>query len=493
MGRVSTRADAIARGVVVQFIARAVGLVASVATLSLSTRYLGIDQYGLLTTAIVFVGLFEIGTDFGLSTVITMRVSATKGGLAHLVDVSLGLKLVIGAPLVIISAVSGLVIYHGQPQAQGAVAIISIGLIFTAIAESYEPVFMVHMRFSAASAADLTARMLGLVATVAVVRFDLGLMEIAAVQLVTPISKFVFTALGARGLERLRPRFEMATTLSLLREGIPFTVIIVVGVLYWRADGAILSWMSGPDQVGAYGVAYSLAFNLEVISVVFASSTLSTLSALAASDLPRFDQSVRLGYSFLLVCAMPISALGVPLARPLLQVFSGESFVDSATPVLRLFFVGVAIAFLNQHLTNALVSLHKQQFLLRLSLVNLLVNVALNVVLIPHLGALGAGISMVGSQLAGLLAGGALLHRLRPHLFPLDQVLRLLPVCALAVGAVAATAPLGLLAQLPAGGLTVVLGAFVFRAVPTPVIDILMARLGRLRQIDRWATSTSDD
>lgn len=489
----NNRADAIARGVAVQFIARSVGLVASIVTLSLSTRYLGIDQYGVLTTAIVFVGLFEIGTDFGLSTVITRRVSAAKEGLAHLVGVSLGLKLVLGAPLVVLSIAAGLVAYDGQPKAQGAVAIISIGLIFTAVAESYEPVFMVHVRFSAASAADLTSRVLGLAATVAVVHLDLGLMAMAAVQLVTPLSRFVFTALGARGLERLRPRFELATTLSLLREGIPFTVIVVVGVLYWRADGVILSWLSDPEQVGAYGVAYSLAFNLEVISVVFAASTFSTLSAHAASDLPRFDRSVRLGYNFLLLCAMPIAALGVPLARPLLQAFSGESFVDSASPVLRLFFVGVAIAFLNQHLTGALVALHKQQFLLRLSLVNLLINIALNVALIPHLGALGAGISMVVSQLAGLLAGAVLLRRLRPRLFPLDQVLRLVPVCALAVGAVLAAAPLGLVAQVPAGGLTVVLAAFLFRAVPGQVIDIVTARLGRPRQLGHRTTSTSDD
>lgn len=489
----SNRADAIAQGVAVQFIARAVALVASIVTLSLSTRYLGIDQYGLLTTAIVFVGLFEIGTDFGLATVITRRVSAGKGGLAHLVDVSLGLKLVIGLPLVALSIITGLVVYRGQPQAQGAVAVISVGLIFTAVATSYEPVFMVHVRFGAASAADLTARVLGLAATVAVVHGDLGLMLLAAVQLVTPLAKFGFTALGARRLERLRPRFEIATTLSLLREGIPFTVIIVVGILYWRADGAILSWLSTPDQVGAYGVAYSLAFNLEVISVVFSTSTFSTLSAQASSDLPRFDKSVRLGYRFLLVCAMPIATLGVPLARPLLQAFSGESFVDAATPVLRLFFIGVAIAFLNQHLTGALVSLHKQQFLLRLSLVNLMINIALNVALVPHFGALGAGISMVASQLAGLLAGAVLLGRLRPRSFPIDQVLRLLPVCALGVGAVLATASFGLVAQVPAGCLTVVPAAFIFHAVPAPVIDILMARLGRPRKRDDLASSTRDD
>jgi len=477
----TNRADAIARGVAIQFIARAIALVASVVTLALSTRYLGIGQYGLLTTATVFVGLFEIGTDFGLATVITRRVSAAKGNLAHLVDVSLGLKLVISVPLVLLSIVIGLVVYRGQPQTQAAIAIISVGLLFTAVASSYDPVFMVHVRFGAASAADLTARAFGLVATVMVVHFDAGLLAMAAVQLVTPLSKFAFTALGARRLERLRPRFEVGAALSLLREGVPFTVIIVVGILYWRADGAILSWLSNPEEVGAYGVAYSLAFNLEVISIVFASSTLSTLSRHAASDVARFDESVRLGYRFLLVCAMPIAVLGVPLARPLLQAFAGNSFVETATPVLRLFFVGVAIAFLNQHLTTALVSLHKQNFLFRMSMVNLLINIGLNVALIPHYGALGAGISLVASQLSGLVVGGVALHRIRPRLFPLSQVVRMSPVCALAAAAVVASAPFGLAAQVPVGGLAVVLAALLFRAVPTQVVDIVLTRLSRPR------------
>ena len=375
----------------VQFATRAVSLVASVVTLTLSTRYLGIQGYGLLTTAIVFVGLFEIGADLGLTTVITRRASGNRAELARLVSTSLGIKAVIGLPLVATSILVGLLAYRGQPQAQAAIAIISLGLVMTAWAKSYDPVFMVHVRFGAASAADLTARVLGLAATALVVHLDLGLLAMATVQLVTPLSRVVFTALSARRLETLRPRLDRAASIDLLREGLPFTVILAVGILYWRADGAILSWLSTPTEVGAYGVAYSLAFNLDVISAVFAAATLSTLTRWAGADLERFDQVVRLGYRALMVVAVPIAVLGVPLAEPILRAFSGDAFAESATPVLQLFFVGVAIGFLNQHLTGALVSLHRQQYLLRLSLANLAINVVLNIVLIPHLGALATG------------------------------------------------------------------------------------------------------
>lgn len=462
-----------------QFGARAVALVASVATLALSTRYLGISGYGLLTTAIVFVGLFEIGTDLGLTTVITRRVTADRGELAHLVGVSLAVKAVIGLPLVALSIVTGLLVYRDQPQAQAAVAIISLGLVATAWAKSYDPVFMVHVRFGAASAADLTARVLGLAATATVVHLDLGLLAMACVQLVTPLSKLFFTMLSARRLERLRPRFERAAALDLLREGVPFTVILVVGILYWRADGAILSWLSTPSEVGAYGVAYQLAFNLDVISAVFAAATLSTLTRWAATDLERFDRVVRLGYRLLLVVAVPIGVLGVPLARPILLAFSGPEFVDAATPVLRLFFVGVAIGFLNQHLTGALVSLHRQNFLLRLSLVNLAINIVLNIVLVPHLGALGAGVAMVSSQGAGLVAGAILLGRLRPGVFPLEQVARMLGVSVAAALLVGLVAGRGLLVEILVGGAAVVVLALLARAVPTEALDLVRARLGR--------------
>lgn len=494
----ANRADAVARGVGVQFASRSVALVASVVTLSLSTRYLGITDFGLLTTAIIFVSLFEIGTDLGLGTVITRRVTARQvdgstdtGDLARLVGVSLGIKLVIGLPLTVLSIVTGYLVYHGQPQAQAAVAIISAGLVLTAVSKSYDPVFMVHVRFAAASAADLSARLLGLLATASVVHLDLGLLALAAVQLVTPLSRFVFTALSATRLETLRIRFDRSTSLNLLREGVPFTVIIMVGILYWRADGAILSWLSTPDQVGAYGVAYTLAFNLDVISAVFAAATLSTLTRLAANQLERFDEVVRTGYRFLLLCALPIATLGVPLARPLLTAFSGETFVGSATSVLRLFFVGVAIGFLNQHLTNALISLHRQQFLLRLSVGNLLVNLAANVLLVPRFGAVGAGWAMVGSQCTGLVVGAVVLHRLRPGLVPWDQVLRMVPVCVAGVAVVLLLAPLGLLVQVPVGGLAVALVALLVGAVPREGLDVLHRRMGRTT--DSTVQATADE
>lgn len=486
----ANRAEAVARGVGVQFASRAVALVASVVTLSLSTRYLGITEYGLLTTAIVFVSLFEIGTDFGLGTVITRRVTARQtdgstdtGDLARLVGVSLGIKLVVGLPLTVLSIVAGLVVYKGQPQAQAAVAIISAGLVLTAVAKSYDPVFMVHVRFGAASAADLSARLLGLAATATVVHLDLGLLALATVQLVTPLSRFAFTALSATRLEALRVRFDRVSSLDLLREGVPFTVITVVGVLYWRADGAILSWLSTSDQVGAYGVAYTLAFNLEVISLVFSAATLSTLTRHAATNLARFDEVVRLGYRALLVMALPIAALGLPLATPVLQAFAGESFVGIGSPVLRLFFVAVAIGFLNQQLTSALISLHRQGFLLRLSLVNLVINVVLNVALVPQFGAVGAGYALVASQGSGLLVGALILRRQRPGLFPVDQVFRMGPVALVAAVLVGLLAPFGLLVQVPAGAVSVLVLALLVRAVPEDAIDLVRKRIGRSRVV----------
>ncbi|MFD1050454.1 oligosaccharide flippase family protein, partial [Kibdelosporangium lantanae] len=85
----------------------------AIVTLGVATRYLGEHEYGVMITAIVFVGLFETLTSQGIGTVIVRRVSgAAKSSLARLVGIDLTLSLVYAVPLALLAAGIGIVTYR---------------------------------------------------------------------------------------------------------------------------------------------------------------------------------------------------------------------------------------------------------------------------------------------------------------------------------------------------------------------------------------------
>jgi O-antigen/teichoic acid export membrane protein len=144
------------------------------------------------------------------------------------------------------------------------------------------------------------------------------------------------------------------------------------------------------------------------------------------------------------------------IAPELARLAGGDEFAAAADP-LRLLLCAAALAYLSGLFGFALIAGGQERATLWLSLTALVVNLALNVALVPEHGATAAAAIAVGSE-AMLLAGGWLLLRRRLALRPtVDRAWAV----AIAAGVMAA-AIWPLRDRSPA--LTVPLGAVVYGA-----------------------------
>src|SRR5205807_8321055 len=136
-----------------------------------------------------------------------------------------------------------------------------------------------------------------------------GLLAMCAVQVLPPLLRLIVTALAAHRILPVRPVLALAELRGLLIESLPFALIIVIATVYWRADGLMLSLLSTPTQMAAYGLALQLAFTLTLLPQVFSRSAMSTINEGYATDPDRFRRAVDRGYRFLLLCAAPVAVL----------------------------------------------------------------------------------------------------------------------------------------------------------------------------------------
>lgn len=432
-------ASRIGRAFGLQMAGRVLGTFASLVTVALTTRHLGPENYGYLTSAVMFVTLWLALTELGIGEVAVRRVTdATRNvrpRIERLVQVSLGFAIIWSIPLSVLTLVTGAVIYRSDPEVVKLLFIIVGSITLTTLYTSFDPLFNVHMRFGAVALADFSGRLLSMVLTVVLVATDAPLLWFGVVQLVPPAVNLVIKAVAAKRIAGIRPVFDASATRSLLVESFPITVVLVIGVLYWRIDGVLLSVLSTPDQVGHYGLAYSMAFMITMVSELLLASLLSTTTALFAGDRERFAAFVARTSEIMYFFAFPIAVVGPLLAGPIITMISSDSFADGA-PVLGLLFVAAAVTFLNGAASQALFAAHDQHFLMRLNAVTLTINIAANCALIPFFGAEGAAIALVATELIGLACSRWRLSSRKLYREPFAFGLRLL-VPTLASAAVA--------------------------------------------------------
>jgi O-antigen/teichoic acid export membrane protein len=419
------RQSLIARAFSVQLICRALGMLASVVSVAMTARYLGPGRYGQLMIAVAFVGMWGSLADLGIGSVIVRRVAAGTGDLERLVRVNGGLSLMYCVPLAALTAGTGLLLYR-DADVRVMLVVLSGQLLMLTMATRFEPVFLSSVRFSAVAVSDVAGRLgtLALVSYLVAVRADVVWFAVA--QLIPPALQLLIQGTAAARHVSLRPIFARGEIADLLRESAFPIGVAVVGILYWRTDGVILSKVSTHSEVGVYGLAYAVAFNTLVVSMFFLKATLSTATELFARDVAAFTNFLRRCVELMYFAAVPVAIVGALLARPLIELFGDREFVGRGAPTLAMLFVAVALRFVTGTLGEGLFACRQQKFLFRLSIATLAVNIILNLFLDTAFGAVGAGLSLVGTEVFGMVVASWWLRRKCGYRTPAAFLLRLL-------------------------------------------------------------------
>ncbi|GBG40076.1 O-unit flippase [Mycobacterium montefiorense] len=409
----------------IQLICRALGMLASVVSVAMTARYLGPGRYGLLSIAMLFIAMWTSLADLGIATVIVRRVTSGRGDLERLVRINSGLALVYCVPLALLAAGSGLLIYHDR-DVQVMLLVLSGALLMQTMVTRFEPVFLATVRFSAVAISDVVGRLgaLGMVAFLVAQRADVVWFAVA--QLIPPALALLIQGTAAMRHISVRPIFARREAADLLRESLPLIGFLVVGLLYCRADGVILSLLSTHSEVGVYGLAFTIAFNTIVVSLIFLKSTLSTGTELFARDVAAFAGFLRRSVELMCFVAIPVAVVGALLAGPLIGLFGDQAFVARGTPTLALLFVAAALRFVSGTLGQGLVASHHQRILFWLTIATLVINVGLNLCLAGRYGAVGPGIALVCTEFFNLVISSWWLHRHCGYRTPVAFLLRVL-------------------------------------------------------------------
>lgn len=195
---------------------------------------------------------------------------------------------------------------------------------------------------------------------------------------------------GAKKYLRAYPKTgDTVSEPSFLRESLTLGMGGLIREAYGRLDLLLLRWFAGPAAAGFYTPA-SRALNLSLLlPSYFLAVAMPPMAAQADRDPEAFHRSRRRFLKRLLAFAIPAALLSMPLVPWFLQTLFGEPYL-AAVDALRILAWASVCAYGGSVFITALIARGQAKESLQVSFLALLVNVTLNLCLIPLWGLAGA-------------------------------------------------------------------------------------------------------
>lgn len=213
---------------------------------------------------------------------------------------------------------------------------------------------------------------------------------------------YFVVVLLSRGI--LRPRWELELPLfrTWIRAGIPLAVTYLLTTVYFKLDVPILQHFRSYAEVGWYTFAYRPFEALLFIPATLRTVVFPVLSIYYRSAPNRVLASAEKLFKVLVIIGWPIT-VGLFLLAP--QFSELLSLFPQSAAALRILALAIVFMFVDNTFAAVLNAIDRQKLFAYVALSGLVINLTLNLVLIPRWGYLGAATATVATE-AGLVVAG---------------------------------------------------------------------------------------
>ena len=368
----------------------------------LAARHLGVEKYGVLSFALAFTTMLGVLTDLGLGTIATREIARDPKQARSQVNDALTIRLVASIIIIVVTAVLvNLLRYPGTTIR--AVYICSVSVLTNAVASLLCNVFQGFERMELLALNRISQTAVLVAGAFLLLRGPSEAERYALVYVAAGVASVVMGGINAvPRLVRLKLSFNVGHWWESLRESMPIGLAAVFAMFYYWSGTTLLSKMAGNSAVGNYSAAFRLATGLAFVGMAFSGALYPLFSRLFASGSDRLARALEMGTKYMTWITFPAAAFCTVFARPAVLLLYGGGY-QGAPAVLRVLVWWGACASLSSLFSNYLISVGRSKAVTIQTGMSLAVNLGLAVVLIPALGATGAAVSLVASEVAGVI------------------------------------------------------------------------------------------
>jgi O-antigen/teichoic acid export membrane protein len=359
-------------------------------------RYLGPSNYGLLNYVISFVGLFAFLTSFGIDSIVSREIIKDHGLKDKIIGASFFLKL-IGAVFTIL-----VIVVVSLFTAQDNFTLLLIWLFsLSYIPQAFniiETYFQTQVLSKKVVRAQIIANLISTAFKLLVIFLNKGIFWLLFVYVAEAsiVAILLLSSFNSSGQSFRNWRFNKQIALSLLKDSWPLMLSSVAMGIYLKIDQVIIKNMLGNESVGLYAVAVKLSEVWFFIPIMICTSILPALINAKKTSEEFFNVRLSKLYSLMFwlafIIALPISIF----SKQIIYILFGSAYVGAALTLSVYVWCGISF-FLGVAVNNFLLSQNLTKISFYTTAFGAIINIVLNIMLIPIWGILGSAIATLFS------------------------------------------------------------------------------------------------
>jgi O-antigen/teichoic acid export membrane protein len=360
-------------------------------------RKLGVTAFGVFSTAISYILIFQIIASFGLRTLITREVAKHRDQVQYYIVNSL----YIAIPLSIVTGIVMCLFVNYVLKLDGETTkmtcFLGLSLLATALVECFEGILAGFEKIQIISYIYLVENIFKVGVCVALILLGYQLFTVIVIHVLSRYLALVLYLPSIVKLGRnanLRPDFKFAK--NLFKTAYVFALIMILITIYWNIDVVFVNKINGNDAAGIYAGAKRFVLFLVTLIQSFFTAFFPVISGLYESRAESFQYACKKSLQYLMVATIPITVIMTLMADKIFYFTFGEGFEQSADVLKILVWIIIPYS-ISQVFAYALLASNNQRIDLRVNTIALACNSILSLILINQYGYIGAAIAALVS------------------------------------------------------------------------------------------------
>ena len=354
-------------------------------------RILGVTSFGVLEFAGSVLAYLLLIADCGFEMWGT-REAATSRDIPALAARVVPIRLLLACCSFVLLLIV-LPLFPHYPSLR--VVLVIYGLSVFAQALSLKWVFVGREQMSGVARGLVIGQLVFAALVVAFIHSPAGLVWAPAFKLLGDlVTAAYFGRWFVRTYGRLALNMSLRGARAILKPAFTIGFSLAMGLLNYNFDAVLLGFLKGPTVVGWYNAAYKLLLVGLGGALAYFAGLFPALSRLYVENRKEFALLVRRTAELWLTFVVPLVVAGTFLAPPVIRLLYGAAYDNSVAP-FRILLWSAALVMLRWVYMDSLRATGHQALDVRCAITSATLNVALNVLLIPRYGMIGAASATV--------------------------------------------------------------------------------------------------
>lgn len=389
------------------------------------TRYLGPKDFGVLSYAQSFVGLFGAFSTLGLSDILVRELVKSKEKHFELIGTSFWLQTI--GSCFIMSCLIFYVLFNNNESITNKIILI-IGV--TTFLQSFN-VIRTFFNSQVKSKFGTIPAFFGIIISSILKIYFIWQKASLIFFVYILVFDILFLALGqiyfyTKSKHSMRKwRFKSSTAKSLLKDAWPLILSSIVISIYMKIDQIMIKELIDNAAVGQYAAAVRLSEAWYFIPMTICTSLFPAILNAKATSIKLYRQRLGKLYDLMVVLGFSIVIPVMFLADWGILFLYGKAF-DQAAIVLKIHIWAGVFVFLGVANQKWFISENLQAYNVICLGFGMVINVVLNLILIPKYGIVGAAYATLVSQFAASVLAPSFFAKTRLSFFMMIQSLLLI-------------------------------------------------------------------